>query len=273
MKELNKFLGSSSIVGIFGAGHLGRTIAQGLLNAGLGRHQLAVCHRGSAETSELLRKEGLADVVVTPDELCLRSKILLYIVRPRDYLAIGNYTLRDDCLLLSFLGGVSLAQLPISLPDDQRIRIMPGAPDTMRKGKGIAGVYPSDNPYAKEILAALELREVPLHQESDIHAFTGLGLCLPIALTCWDGLGHDFDESKYVETAQKYALPDPSGMVKWARAVQLRNLSVKQREHYLNQAATPGGVTEAVLRGIEQGEPITTALERGVQRSRELASL
>jgi pyrroline-5-carboxylate reductase len=124
----------------------------------------------------------------------------------------------------------------------------------------------------KEILAALRLKEVSLDRETDIHAFTGLGLCLPIALTCWDGLGREFDESEYVETALKHGLPDPSGMVKWARTVQLRDLSAEDRNHYLNQAATPGGVTEAVLRGIERGESFTRALELGVERSNELAS-
>ena len=149
---------------------------------------------------------------------------------------------------------------------------MPSAPDTMRNGHGIAAVYPSGNVCVKEILAALSLREVPLDREADVHAFTGLGLCLPIALTLGDALGREFDESEYVETALRHGLPDPSGNVKWARAVQLRDLSIEDRNQYLNQAATPGGVTEAVLRGIERGESITRALVLGVERSIELTS-
>jgi hypothetical protein len=39
-----------------------------------------------------------------------------------------------------------------------------------------------------------------------------------------------------------------------------------------SEATTPGGVTEAILRGIELGERLPVALERGIKRSRELAA-
>ncbi len=227
MRELSKLLGPSSLVGIFGAGHLGRAFANGLLAARLPKSQLAVCSRGSVETIAILRDEGLADISLSPGTLCSRSKILLYMVRPRDFGAIEQYALRDDCLLISSLGGISLEQLPVALPHDQRVRIMPSAPDTMRNGRGIAAVFPSGNECVKEILAALSLQEVALDREADIHAFTGLALCLPIALTLGDAVGREFDETEYVETALRLGLPDPLGNVKWARAVQQRDLSIE----------------------------------------------
>ena len=261
----------STVVGIFGAGHLGQTISHGLLKAGVDKSNIILCHGGSPDTSKRLRKANLSDLVVSTKELCSRSNILLYIVRPKDFMAIEKYSVKMDCLFISFLGGVSLSQLPISLPKAQRVRIMPSAPDTIRTGKGVAATYPSGNDHVKELLSMLSLREVPLKQESDIHASTGLGLCLPIALTYWDSLGNNFDEMGYIEMAEKHRLPNPSGMVSWARSVQMRDLTGEELQAFLKQAATPGGVTEAVLNGISEGTPLHMALELGLLRSKSLA--
>jgi len=57
-----QFLGNSTL-GLFGAGHLGRAIAKGLLDVGLPRHNLAICHRGSQETDHELAVAGLSELV------------------------------------------------------------------------------------------------------------------------------------------------------------------------------------------------------------------
>lgn len=265
-----EFLGSYAL-GIFGVGHLGRAIAQGLLDAEFPKSKLVLCHRGSRSTSDAIAQSNMAELVIDPQELVRRSKILLYAVRPQDVTAITNYMLREDCVLVSFLAGVALQRLPVSLPYGQRVRVMTSAPDTLRKKIGIAAVYPANNALVNEILLTLQLRVIALRHESDVHAFTALGPCLPIALTHWEGLGHEVDEHELVELAQKYDLPNSPDVVKWAFAVQPRGLTEVERSRYISEAATPGGVTEAILRGIERGERISVALERGIQRSRELA--
>lgn len=270
MDSVYEFLGSCTL-GIFGAGHLGRTIAQGLLDAEFPRSKLVLCHRGSRSTSEAVAHANLTDLVVDRQEMVRQSRILFYVVRPQDYMAIANCMLREDCLLLSFLAGVSLARLPVPLSDAQRVRVMTSAPETLRKKFGIAAVYPANNVLANEILSALQLRVIALRRESDVHAFTALGPCLPIALTYWEGLGHEVNKYELVEIAQKYELPNSSDVVKWAQAVRPHGLSEVERSRYISEATTPGGVTEAILRGIELGERISVALERGIHRSRELA--
>lgn len=265
-----RFLGDSAI-GLFGAGHLGREIAKGLLAAGLPKNRLAICHRGSAETDRELAAGGLAERVASREDVMRRSRILLYLVRPQDYLAIRDFELRDDALLISFLAGVPLQKLPVRLAAAQRFRAMTSAPDTLRRRNGIAALYPADNPLPREILESLGLRVVPLEQEADIHAFTALGPCLPMALTYGESIGCQFDEAELLETAEKFDLPDYDSILQWAQDVRPRRLSAEEQQRYLAQAATPGGVTEAILSAMKTGMSLPAALERGIERSRELA--
>jgi pyrroline-5-carboxylate reductase len=262
----------SYTLGIFGAGHLGRSVARGLLDCQFRKEKLAICHRESESTREAIVQANLGELLAEPREMVHKSKILLYIVRPQDYFAIGKYDLRHDCILVSFLAGISLARLPIKLPDVQRVRVMPSSPDTLQKRAGIVAVYPEDNPMVNAIFSALGLRLIALHRESDFHAFTALGPCLPIVLTYWEGLGHEIGEPELIELMQKFELPNPSEIIGWVRSVQPSGLSEAERSRYIHQATTPGGITEAILHGIDIGERLSVALERGIRRSQELST-
>jgi len=266
-----RFLGTSTL-GMIGAGHLARAIAIGLLEVGLPKQKLAICHRGSKETDRELAAVGLADLVVDKDFVVRESRILLYLVRPQDVMAVQGAGLRDDCILISFLAGVHLKNLPVSVADTQRFRVMPSAPDTLRQRNGIAALYPADNPLVREILESLGLRVVALKRESDIHAFTALGPCLPIALTCWEGLGNKINDAELLETAGRYGLSGYDKILRWAHGVRPRGLSDEEEELYLVQATTPGGVTDAILAAIRTGTKLPAALEYGIERSRELAA-
>ena len=71
----------------------------------------------------------------------------------------------------------------------------------------------------------------------------------------------------------RFGLPSYRHILKWADAVRPRNLSASERDRYLAQAATPGGVTEAIVKAIADGLPLPDALVRGIERSVELARL
>jgi len=272
MENIYRFLAISTL-GMFGAGHLGRAIACGLLDAGFPQHKLVVCHRGSEDTYRQLVESGLSECITDCNEVIRHSKIVLYVVRPQDYRSLADYTIRADSLLISFLAGISLKRIPVSLPESQRARVMTSAPDTLRQKNGIAAIYPEDNIVAREILTALQLRVFPLQHEADIHAFTALGPCLPIVLTYWEGLGHQVEDSELLEIASRFDLLDYPQVLAWARTVQSRHLSSEERDRYITQATTPGGVTEAILREIDMGQRLSVALKRGVQRSQELGEL
>ena len=267
-----QFLGDSTI-GFFGAGHLGRAIAEGLLDVGLPRRCLAICHRKSQETERELAAAGLSDLVADSEKVIRQSRILFYLVRPQDRLAIRDYSLRDDSLFVSFMAGIPLQNLPVRISDAQRVRVMTSAPDTVRQRNGVAALYPIDIPVIYEILESLGLWIVALRQESDIHAFTALGTCLPSVLTYCDSLGYKVDDSELLETARKVALPDYYPMLQWAQRVRPKSLPAAEREHYLTQAATPGGVTEAILTALRNGMSLPDALVRGIERSQALAAM
>ena len=266
-----RFIGDSS-VGLFGAGHLGRALAEALLAGGLPRQNIAICHRGSGETDRELAISGLTDLVTDKEEVVRRSRILLYLVRPQEYTAIHDCKLQDDCLLISFLAGIPLEKLPVRLPYTQRVRVMTSAPDTLRRQNGIAALYPADNAVTRELLESLNLRVVSLMHESDIHTFTALGPCLPIVLTFWEGLGHEINYSELLETVKKFDLFDYHEILEWAHSVRPRGLSDEERERYVAQATTPGGVTDAILSALRTGKSLSTALEQGIERSLELAA-
>jgi pyrroline-5-carboxylate reductase len=272
MKNLYQFLGTSTL-GMFGVGHLGRAIACGLLDAGFPRQKLIVCHRGSADTQWQLAESGLSECVAACSEVVRHSKVILYVAQPQNYKSLADYTMRADSLLVSFLAGIPLGRIPVTLAENQRVRIMTSSPDTLRRKNGIAAIYPADNIVAHEILAALKLRIFPLQHEADIHAYTALGPCLPIALTYWEGLGYEVDEAELFDVAARFGLHKYPQVLEWARTVQPIGLSTEERDRYIAQATTPGGVTEAILREMKAGQRLSTSLLRGIHRSQELAAL
>lgn len=265
------FLGNSTM-GLFGAGHLGRAIAKGFLEAGFPRRNLAICHHGSEETGRKLAALGLADMVADCKQMVRQSRILLYLVRPQSYQAIRDFDLRDDTLFISFLAGVPLNNLPVHVPGSQRVRVMTSVPDTLRQRNGISALYPADNLLTREILDSLGLRVVSLRQESDIHAFTALGPCLPIVLTYWESAGCNIDDHELLGTAKNCGLSDYLPILQWAHNVRPRQLSREEIDRYLAQAATPGGVTDAILSAMRTGMSLSGALQQGIERSQELAA-
>lgn len=270
-KIIDNFLGDSKI-GLFGAGNLGRAITKGLLTAGFPGSKLRICHRGSEETSRELAVAGLADLVAPCDFVVHNSRILLYLVRPQNLQAIRGYNLREDCIIISFLAGVPLNNLPIHLPSVQRVRIMTSAPDTLQERNGIAALYPADSVLAIELLNSLGLRIINLRQESSIHAFTALGPCLPIVLTYWESVGRNINDRELLETAKEYGLPDYKGILQWAHSIRPKKLSREGIKHYLAQATTPGGVTDAILTAMKACTSLSASLKRGIERSQELAA-
>ena len=264
-------MSSQEVIGIFGAGHYGQTIATELLCRGQDRHKILLSHSGSMMTQKRLKDAGLADLVVPAGKLCSRSDIVFYLVQPKSFQVISDYSLQRNCLFVSCLAGIPLAQIPIKESSVEKVRIMSSAPDTLVAGNGIAGTYPANNKRLKNILSMLSIQEIPLSKETDMHAFAAFGICLPIALTYWISLGKDFDEISYKRVTEKYELPNPSLIIDWAGKVQISGLDEYGLQSYLNSASTPGGITEAVVSSIKAGKPLEIALEDGFKRSRSLA--
>ncbi len=269
MKTVLEFLDGAA-VGIFGAGHLGQAVTSALLKAGLPREQLVLCHTGSAKTAAALTAAELGDRAVTPAELLAAAKIVLYLVRPQAANAIAGLPMRPGALLVSFLAGTGLARIPAAVAQNQRVRVMVSDPDTLAKQNGIAAMFP-ENALVQAMLQALGLSVLVLPSKDRFQAFTAMGPCLPMA-AAWC-LGHDrpIDHDGLLALGERYGFSDYPEMIAWALEICPKGLAREELNEYLNQAATPGGVTEAVLNGLRDGDAIAAALERGIRRCEELA--
>ncbi|GAA0563151.1 hypothetical protein GCM10008942_09480 [Rhizomicrobium electricum] len=252
-------------LGLFGAGHLGRALARALVDAGWPREQLLICHGGSANTTAALTAAGLGDRVVRAPELFERAKLVFYLVRPQNVDAIAGLTMRPDALLVSFLAGIELQRLPAGT-----VRAMMSDPASLAKKNGIAALYP-ENGMIEQVLQALGLRVTLLASESATAAFTALGTCLPMAAAWCLGYDWPIDRAALYAAGRRHDLAGYADIVDWALEVCPKGVTRKALETYLTHAATPGGITEAVLNGLAAGDDIAAALERGVVRCEELA--
>ena len=257
-------------LGLFGVGHLGQTIAQGLLATGFPPDQLIVCHDGSDLMMQRMAEAGLTPHVVAPADLAARARILLYLIRPQDRQVLGVYTLRPDVLLLSFLAGVLLEDLPVDVPMERRVRLLPSAPATIRDRDGYCGLYPADHDIAEEIITSLGMRVAPMYSQDDFHAFTGLGMCLPTAMVHWEAQGKRVHKAPLLEAAARWRVADYDTLIEWAERVMPKDLSDEARAEYVAQGATPGGITEAIVQAIDAGSDLAEALEIGTRRSKAL---
>jgi hypothetical protein len=257
-------------LGVLGAGHLGRALAGGLVDAGFPRDRLLICHRGSAETRAALQSVGLAPCVAGARDLSRRCAVVLVALRPQDAAALGAQPMRDDSLVVSFMAGIALARLPAAGTGVRLARVMPSAPFTIAQRNGIAGLFPSDEPVVRELCDALGLAAIPVDREDTLHAFTALGVCLPIVLTYWCSLDRDVDDVALGRLAAEHGLPDYPRILAWAHAARPRDLRGAALAAFLASAATRGGVTAAILEAIAAGSGLTDALETGVRRSRGL---
>ena len=267
MQAALDFIGTAPL-GIFGAGHLGRAIALALLEAGWPRAQLLVCHSGSPATAAALTEAGLGDCVVSPERLAAEAKLVFYVVRPQSVDAISGLTMRSDALLVSFLAGVELAHIPAAAT--ARLRAMISDPATLAKKNGIAALYPHNEP-VERLLQALGLHVSLLPAEESSAAFTALGTCLPMAAAWCFGHKVGIDRASLYAAGRRHDLAGYPDIVDWALEICPQGVSRAELDTYLTHAATPGGITEAVLKGLAEGEGIAAALERGITRCEELA--
>ncbi|HSD57178.1 MAG TPA: NAD(P)-binding domain-containing protein, partial [Methanotrichaceae archaeon] len=134
-----------STIGIIGCGHLGRTLAEELIDHGLPRERLMISYGGSASTLESIKRAGLLENISDNEEICRKSNIIFIAVRPQAIEGLKGLSFPKSALVVSCMAGISTASLKVALGIDV-YRIMPSGPATINERKGIAAVYPrSDN--------------------------------------------------------------------------------------------------------------------------------
>lgn len=253
-------------IGIIGCGHLGRSLARGLIDSGFLQERLLVSHGGSPATLEEIRKAGLHRNLSTNPEICRRADIIILAVRPQSFQTLGELSIPSGTLAVSCMAGISTAALKAKLGIDC-VRIMPSGPDTIAAGKGIAAVYPKNDEVAA-LLSGMGLKFFCLDDEEMMHIFTA-GVCLTAALLVAREKGLD---AKPAVEAVKQDFPPFEEIYAWALDALPNLSSDEEEEKYINRMCTKGGITEAIVQSLHRRSSLLEALHDGIKRSKEISA-
>lgn len=259
-----------STIGIIGCGHLGRTLAEGLIDHGLPRERLMISYGGSASTLDRIRKAGLLENISDNAEICKNSNIIFITVRPQSIERLKGLSFSKEAIVVSCMAGVSSTMLERVLGVNIT-RIMPSGPDTIKEGKGIVAIHPRSD-ILMDILPRIGLRVFELPDEEMMHAFT-VGVCLPAALLAAEGkaLNEAENEAGSAEAIEK-EYPGFREIYLWAKGVLPNFDSDEKRQEYIKKMSTKGGITEAIIDSLNSGNTFLEALRVGISRSREISA-
>jgi pyrroline-5-carboxylate reductase len=253
-------------IGIIGAGHLGRTLAETLIEQGFPKEKLMLSYGGRLSTFESIRKAGLIRNITDNKEICHRSTVIFIAIKPQSLKELKNLPFTGDSLVVSCMAGISLASLYEALGMNA-LRIMPSGPDTIKEKRGIVAVYPK-NEILKEIMSFMGLRAHELQNEEMMHTFT-VGVCLPAAILIANkrglNIGHAVEviEKEYTDFREIYI---------WAENVLPDFDSDKEQTKYIESMCTKGGITETIVDSLNSGSTVLDALRKGIAKSKEIST-
>jgi pyrroline-5-carboxylate reductase len=251
-------------VGIIGCGHLGRTLAEALIDHGIRKEKLMISYGESPSTLDRIKVAGLLENVSDNEEICRKSDIIFIAVRPESIGGLRKLSFPKSAIVVSCMAGVSKASLKKVLGIDA-FRIMPSGPDTIKARKGIVAVYPPDD-FLINILSCIGLKVYEISDEESMHAFTA-GVCLPAAILVAEKKGLDTDQTVRI-IGREY--PDFEEIYTWARGVL--PYCGSEQEEYIRRMSTKGGITEAIIDSLNSGDSFLCALRKGIARSREISA-
>jgi pyrroline-5-carboxylate reductase len=103
---------SHHTIGIIGAGHLGRSIAELLTARGFPQDHILLSYAGSPATLAALHEAGLERNITSNVELCRRSSIIFITVRPQAVLSLDGLPFPRTRLVVSCMTGIPPGQCP-----------------------------------------------------------------------------------------------------------------------------------------------------------------
>lgn len=252
-------------VGIVGCGHLGQAIAQSLIAHGLNKESLLISYRGNPLTYQKLEANGLASCLTDNETLFKEAGIILIITRPQDVSELGGVAVSDKSIIVSCMAGVPIDVLN-GIFKTEVYRMMFSGPDTISIEKGVAAAHPQ-NDLLEMLTHMLKLRYIRIGAEKDLDVFTA-GVCLPAAIL---KLNNQDACSSAIEKIGSY-FPLLAELYAWA-ASSLPDLKTgAEKDMYIERMCTKGGITEAIINSIQEGESLDAALIRGIDRSKEISS-
>lgn len=263
MEESNVLLLNRLKVGIVGCGHLGQSIAQSLLNHGLERGSLLVSSKGSQKTLQKLEEMGLTQNLATNQTIFEQAGIVLITIRPQDILELNGMVMPENAIIVSCMAGVSIDLLNTIL-GTRVYRMMFSGPDTIAKRIGVASMF-TEHAYLKQLLRVMNLAYVKSANEKDLDVFTA-GVCMPAALLKRSG-----DDIQMSLNKRKEQYPLFLELYQWANRVLPDFETDAEKKQYIDKMITKGGITEAIINCLNNGDSFDMALLSGVKRTQEIS--
>ncbi len=138
-------------IGFIGAGQMARALAHGLVNNGLVQPNELVAADVAQRAMEQFRAELPGSQVAADNQAVVdKADVVVLAVKPQHLAeALANVNVKKrDCLFVSIVAGVTLAQLEKWLPGRRVVRVMPNTPALV--GEGAAGFCPGSRATAED---------------------------------------------------------------------------------------------------------------------------
>lgn len=251
----------TTVVGVAGYGHLGRSIALALAGNGMPKKRILVSCGGSVETLRRVADDGFAPSLRSTERLAAEADVVILAARPQSLPEFAELRLKGCAHLLSFMAGVPLSLLRRLFGPEAR-RVMCSGPETIAAGEGLGVCCPAD-PAASAVLRAAGLRLLPVSGEEELDSFTA-GICLPPILQNID-IGADERRAALEGLTRRFPLYGE--LAPWIERLASRG---GRDEAALANVSTKGGVTEAMTEALRGGASFSAAIEAGLERSRRI---
>lgn len=249
-------------IGVIGAGHIGRALILKLLEKDFPYDNIRLTYNGSIFTFNDIFDNNLVDMISSNAEIVKISSILILSVPPQSFKPIGNFNLDDDTLVISFMAGITADAIKEQTGSNNVVRIIPTGPDTITNSKAIAGVY-GENKLAMELFELLDIDYYVVDDENKMN-YIAIAGCLP-AVYCTV----DYDSDDNVEAINRISEDFPEFKEIAAKCAQLT--PSENRAEFVSRHATVGGVTQAILNGLNSGKSLYDSLMMGIKRNKELS--
>ncbi len=249
-------------IGVIGAGRIGRALILKLLEKGYPYDNIKLTYNGSIFTFSDISDNDLIDMISSNAEIVKESSVLILSVPPQSFKPIGFFNLPKDLLVISFMAGITTDAIKEQTGSDNVVRIIPTGPDTIKDSRAIAGVY-GENEVANEIFDLLDFDYVMVDDEDKMN-YIAIAGCLP-AIYC--RVNPESEDN--IEAVNKISedFPEFRDIAKKCEGL----VPEENKEEFISRFTTPGGVTQAILNGLNSGKSLYDSLLMGIKRNKELS--
>ncbi|MDD1729769.1 MAG: NAD(P)-binding domain-containing protein [Methanospirillum sp.] len=253
-----------AVIGIIGAGHLGRALALAHRQAGYPNSRILISHGSSQQTLEAINRSGLGRNVTSNEEIFQKASLIFIAIRPQSLISLSRLPVSPSTIVISCMAGISTWTLQ-NLWNIPVHRMMPSGPETVLAGKSIAGLYPGSL-VIRDHLTKIGLEVIVVSDEEQMHDITA-GVCFPAALLV--AKDQNLDIENEIRAGEGFGHLY-SRVLSWACTVAPQELSGPERTAYISRMSTPGGITETVCRSIREGNSLYQAYLDGISRCRDI---